>query len=117
MPGFDIDTTELVNVAGVFDTASQVVESRASSAVGKAAADIRAQAQYIAPVDTGALRSSITVKNISSLESIVGPTVNYAGYVEYGTSRMGAQPYMRPAAEAVLPSFEASLSDILGGVL
>ena len=29
---------------------------------------------------------------------VVGPSANYGGHVEYGTSRMSAQPYMRPAA-------------------
>ena len=31
----------------------------------------------------------------------VGPCVNYAEYVEFGTSRMAAQPYLTPAAEVV----------------
>ena len=31
----------------------------------------------------------------------VGPSVNYAEYVEFGTSRMAAQPFLTPAAEKV----------------
>jgi HK97 gp10 family phage protein len=31
----------------------------------------------------------------------VGPCVNYAEYVEFGTSRMAAQPFLTPAAEVV----------------
>ena len=31
----------------------------------------------------------------------VGPCVNYAEYVEFGTSRMVAQPFLIPAAEVV----------------
>jgi HK97 gp10 family phage protein len=31
----------------------------------------------------------------------VGPCVNYAEFVEFGTSRMAAQPYLTPAAEVV----------------
>lgn len=30
---------------------------------------------------------------------LVGTNVHYASYVEFGTSRMRAQPYLRPAAE------------------
>lgn len=30
---------------------------------------------------------------------VVGTNVEYAVYVEYGTSKMVAQPYLRPAAE------------------
>lgn len=33
---------------------------------------------------------------------VVGSPVHYAGYVEFGTSRMAAQPYLRPATEAAL---------------
>lgn len=31
----------------------------------------------------------------------VGPCVNYAEFVEFGTSRQSAQPYLTPAAEVV----------------
>lgn len=32
---------------------------------------------------------------------IVGPSVEYAAYVEFGTSKMDAQPYLLPAAREV----------------
>jgi len=31
----------------------------------------------------------------------VGPCVDYAEYLEFGTSRMGAQPYLTPAVEEI----------------
>lgn len=31
----------------------------------------------------------------------VGPCVEYAEYVEFGTSKMGAQPYLTPAVEQI----------------
>jgi isopropylmalate/homocitrate/citramalate synthase len=31
---------------------------------------------------------------------VVGTTVEYSVYVEFGTSKMAAQPYLRPAVEA-----------------
>lgn len=37
----------------------------------------------------------------SSAEWRVAPSVHYGGYVELGTSRMPAQPYLRPAARSV----------------
>lgn len=33
---------------------------------------------------------------------LIGPSVSYAVYHEFGTSKMEARPYMRPAAEKVL---------------
>lgn len=36
----------------------------------------------------------------ASTRLTLGATAPYAGYVEFGTRRMGAQPYLRPAIDA-----------------
>ena len=52
------------------------------------------------PVDTGRLRSSIKYKvNLPQDQVSVGTNVSYAPYVEYGTIRMKAQPYLRKALD------------------
>lgn len=61
---------------------------------------IEAQAKALTPVDTGRLRDSLNTA-IGSNEVVVGTNVAYAPYVEYGTSRMIAQPYLRPAVDLV----------------
>ena len=49
-----------------------------------------------APVDTGFLRDSHeVVETTQGVEMRVN--AEYAFYVEYGTSKMAAQPYVRPA--------------------
>lgn len=67
--------------------------------------DIQNRARELCPVDTGRLRSSIRAvdgKDATGVYVDVGTNVEYAPHVEFGTSRMPAQPYMRPAlAEAV----------------
>lgn len=61
-----------------------------------------AQMQAVVPVDTGRLRNSIR-KNVTTGSVTVGPVdVEYASYVEYGTSRMKAQPYIRPSVDKVI---------------
>ena len=56
-------------------------------------------AKRLCPVDTGRLRNSIThVINAGEQAVYVGTNVEYAPYVELGTSRQKAQPYLRPAA-------------------
>lgn len=51
------------------------------------------------PVDTGNLRNSITHAVDSAGDAVyVGTDVEYAPYVEMGTSRTAAQPFLRPAA-------------------
>ena len=56
-------------------------------------------AKTYAPVDTGRLRNSITHKPQSKDTEVVQTNVEYAVYQEMGTSKMRAQPYMRPAGE------------------
>lgn len=51
------------------------------------------------PVDTGRLRNSIThAVEDGENTAYIGTNVEYARYVEVGTSRQKAQPYLRPAA-------------------
>lgn len=51
------------------------------------------------PVDTGRLRNSITHQRYDENTEVIGTNVEYAPYVELGTHRMQAKPYLRPAAE------------------
>src|SRR5579883_1482086 len=87
---------------------------RASQAVRKAAFDIEARAKAVVPVRTGNLKNSIQTTIESELSTVVGTAVHYAPYVEFGTRRMAPRPYLGPAAEAVRPSFEAAMKELLG---
>ena len=52
-------------------------------------------------VDTGRLRASITHQVSEEEKAVyVGTNVEYAPYVELGTSRMQGWPYLKPAASA-----------------
>ena len=62
--------------------------------------EMQTTAKEVCPVDTGDLKGSITLEFIDnrfSFSSEVEPHQDYAEYVERGTRRMSAQPYMRPA--------------------
>lgn len=57
-------------------------------------------AKQMAPVDTGRLRNSITHQVINDEKAaVIGTNVEYAPYVELGTSGQKAQPYLVPAAQ------------------
>ena len=87
-------------------TISREAEQRAAAAVMKAAHDIEGLAKRVVPVDTGNLKNSIQVAEDGEMAATIGPRgVEYDYYVEMGTRRMGARPYMRPAAEQVRPAF------------
>ncbi len=60
---------------------------------------VETHAKINAPVDTGFLRNSIQVDSVTPIEAIIAPHTDYAEHVEFGTSRMAAQPYMRPALD------------------
>jgi HK97 gp10 family phage protein len=61
---------------------------------------VEAYAKIAAPVDTGNLQGSIQVQEVTPIQAIIGPSnIDYAEFVEFGTSRMAAQPYMRPAID------------------
>lgn len=51
------------------------------------------------PVDTGNLQNSIAHAAQGPNTESIGTNVHYAPYVELGTSRMRAHPYLRPAVE------------------
>jgi HK97 gp10 family phage protein len=64
-------------------------------------------------VDLGALRNSIQTR-VSGTSGVVFTNIHYAIYLEMGTRKMGARPFMAPAAEKVRPNFIKKLSDLEG---
>ena len=76
--------------------AMQQAKDRALEIIGGKA---EGYAKRITPVRTGNLRNSITHAQYDEDTEIIGSNVEYAPYVELGTYRMAARPYLRPAAE------------------
>lgn len=70
--------------------------------VQRAAGKIADLAQQLAPVDTGELRDSIHVEEDPQpgFYRIVA-SAPHAVYVEFGTHKMQAQPFLTPAAQRV----------------
>lgn len=59
--------------------------------------DIADDARFHVPVRSGRLKGSIFSMLTGQGSVIIGATEDYAAEVELGTSRMSAQPYLRPA--------------------
>ncbi len=72
------------------------LNSKVSQAIASATFSTEAGAKIAAPVDTGALRNSIT-SEIEPMRGSVSVGVEYAAHVEFGTSHQAAQPYLMPA--------------------
>lgn len=76
------------------------------------ASDVKAAAMRNAPVRTGHLRSSIYAK-IKDWIAEIGAEATYALFVELGTRRMRAQPYLYPAIQEYLPQLERIILEAL----
>lgn len=86
---------------------------------------IETDAKRRCPVDTGRLRASLTTDVEREGETTfvlkVGTNVEYASFVENGTSRMAAQPFLRPAVDAkakdVVDEIRESIREQINGRL
>jgi len=90
-------------LAEKFKSIGKQVYTQQEQAVMLAGMLVERHAKLNAPVDTGRLRNSIATRLSDSSENNisaeVGTNVQYAKSVEYGTSKMNAQPYLYPALE------------------
>lgn len=70
----------------------------------------------LAPVDTGDLRNSIThLVQPEELAAYIGTNVEYAAYVELGTYRAKAQPYLKPAIADHVDTYRKIIESELKG--
>jgi len=67
------------------------------------------------PVDTGRLRNSITHVRVAERTEAIGTNVEYGRYVELGTSRARARPFLAPAAQGHAAEYQAVMRRHLGG--
>lgn len=67
-------------------------------------------------VDTGRLRNSVThIIDMGEEAVYIGTNVEYAPYVELGTSRSKEKPYLRPAAQDHETEYRKIFEKHLGG--
>lgn len=116
------DVSEMNKLAVDFDRASGTVGAKASAVIRKTAHDIERDAKIFCPVDTGNLRNSISTGitgdgRFGSIEAEIGPTADYAAFVEYGTSRMAPRAYMGPALDRNTPDFVRAMEIVVGEIL
>ena len=92
----EIDVEEF---SRVWKEKTEAFKAAMRRALEEAAASIKSEMETRAPTRTGALKSSIKAV-VEETKAIVGPTVSYAPYVEYGT---------RPSPGRYVPSIAKRL--------
>lgn len=114
----NIDASELEQFGHDISQMGAQAHTKAVQVVGKTAADITADAKINAPVDTGNLKGSIgydMTRDGGSIGAEIGPTASYGIHLEYGTSRMAPQPYLNPAFDKHIGSFQEVMGRIASG--
>lgn len=111
--------SDLAGWADDLERAADTLRERASIAVRKATLDTMADAQTLAPVDTGNLQGSVTTDvRPGDLVGVVEATADYAVPVEFGhRTRSGTQvppqPFMRPAQDRNTEPFMQALGQLI----
>jgi HK97 gp10 family phage protein len=96
------DASEVHDLASDIRRHAGETPAKARTVVAAGAYRVVAAAQALAPVDTGALKSSISA-DVDGLSFEVGPTQEHGLYQELGTSEMGPQPFLGPGFDQVFP--------------
>ena len=92
-------TIELEDLDELPDEQSQALEEDVHNIVETAGDNMVSYAEGIVPVRTGNLMASIfSDLDEDNLAVTLGATADYASFVEYGTVKMGPQPFLEPAA-------------------
>ncbi len=108
----------------VRDNSAKILDamrSKLPAAVQSGAFLIENEAKLLVPVRTGTLRRSIhtDIEQVDQdrVTARVSPGVDYGVYVELGTRRQRAKPYIRPAFEAQKGNAIQEISNSLGAML
>ena len=93
------------------------VEDKIKAVLKIAAFAVERKGKEKSPVDTGANRDSIFVAEVDDIGGApayrIGPTTEYGPFLEFGTSKMSARPYMIPALESESPRLKEAITQIM----
>lgn len=119
------NASELSSLAQAYETASGRVGTAGRRAVVAQAEETKALQQQLVAVRTGELRGAITVRldgdgRSAGMSAEIGPMGESRGhgyFVEHGTARMAAQPFIEPATEAAEQSWPGRVEEMMADVV
>jgi len=112
----ELEVKGLEEMIRFFDEAERSLMDELDAAVDSAAKLVWDTAISLVPVRTGRLKNSIHILKEKELERIIRADTEYAAFVEFGTSRMAARPFMRPALEARRAEIMALIHGAVGRI-
>ena len=110
------DSSELGNLAAIFDAAAAMAPVRTGQVLRDVGGRIQNTMIALAPVDTATLQGSITMDVHGPLMVEVGPTVDYAIYPEWGTATQPPQRFAARAVEAHEGELQTAMEDMATGL-
>ena len=104
MAAVEIEVQGIDKFLRMLENAQRSLVEELDALIDSGAQLVKDSAETFVPVRTGNLKSTIRIEETGKpMERLVragGDQAPYAPPVEYGTFKMAAQPFMRPAAEA-----------------
>ncbi len=99
----------LASVLGSLDAFGSMMKARLEHAIADATEGTFNDAVDAVPVDTGELKDSASM-TVAPTKGTVTFGTNHAWYIELGTHKMSAQPYLLPAFESNGAKFHLDVS-------
>lgn len=94
---------------------SDKIKQAVSQETNRASLRVEKRAKENAPWDTGYLSMTTYSYMEDRLRGVIHSPAHYSIYVELGTRRMAAQPFLYPALKDEEPIYFSNLSKIVGG--
>ena len=113
MPAFGADVTVTFRLDPRWRQLEQEFQQVVEIAARHVEANAKERMAEWPAVDTGATMNSISATQEDELAWRVGPTTEYAPFIEYGTRYMTARPFLIPAVEGEMPRLEQALSQLM----
>ena len=95
------------------DEAIDRIQTESAIILDEYGQEMETTAKQLVPVRTGNLRESIRHERADVEHLWLQAEAPYAAYVEYGTRKMTAQPYLEPAIEQHQAELQAALDNVI----
>ena len=115
-----IETRGAQALERVLEALSQGLPGACAAGLTQGVSAMADGARRLCPVDTGDLKASISARSEAAADGAEGAVTAgaaHAVYVELGTSRMAARPFLLPACQAERGALLAAVARAVRGVI